>query len=73
MSSPYAPKIVIVQTGEKFPPHGYDPNALPGSIVVNTTRRNGQLQIERRAGKPIVVRCLSKIEHAIGYLIGRCP
>ena len=56
LSSRFAPKIVITKTGEKFPPHGYDPNAAPGAIVTNTTRRNGQVHITRRAGKPIVVR-----------------
>jgi hypothetical protein len=55
MSSPYAPKVVIEKTGEKFPPHGYDPSALPTSEVVNTTRRNGQIHVVRRTGKPIVV------------------
>jgi hypothetical protein len=56
MSSPFSPKIIITKTGEKFPPHGYNPNALPGSIVVNTTRRNGQLVVHRRNSKAIVVR-----------------
>jgi hypothetical protein len=55
LSSPFAAKVVIVRTGDKFPPHGYDPNAAPGAIVTNTTRRNGQVRITRRAGKPIVV------------------
>jgi hypothetical protein len=69
MSSKVAPKIVILKTGEKFPPHGYDPNALPGSVVVNTTRRNGQIHIVRRAGKPIVVssgRVRSSIVQTVG-------
>ena len=56
MSSPSAPVIIITRTGDKFPPHGYDPNAPPGSVVVNTTRRNGQIRVTRRAGKPIAVR-----------------
>jgi hypothetical protein len=55
MSSLTAPKIVIVKTGEKFPPHGYDPNAPPTSVVVNITRRNGQLHVVRRNGAAIVV------------------
>jgi hypothetical protein len=55
LSSPFAPKIRITKTGEKFPPHGYDPSAAPGVMVTNTTRRNGQVHVTRRAGKPIVV------------------
>ena len=61
MSSPFAPSIVIKKSGEKFPPHGYDPAALPGSVVVNTTRRNGQIHVMRRAGKPIVVSWKAKL------------
>jgi hypothetical protein len=33
MSSPGSPWINITRTGEKFPPHGYNPSALPGSEV----------------------------------------
>ena len=56
MSAPFAPKVIIARTGEKFPPIGYDPDEPPGSVVVNSTRRNGQIGVTRRAGAPIVVR-----------------
>jgi hypothetical protein len=56
MSAKFAPKIIIKRTGDKFPPHGYDPSALPGSVV-KRTRSNGQIHAERRArSRPIVVR-----------------
>ena len=48
MSAKFAPKIIIKRTGDKFPPHGYDPSALPGSVV-KRTRSNGQVHAERRA------------------------
>ena len=69
MSSPAAPRVVITKTGEKFPPHGYDPNAPPGSVVVNTTRRNGQIRVTRRAGKPIAVS--SRGRRGRGHLAAR--
>eukprot|EP00292_Cryptomonas_paramecium_P008536 CAMPEP_0113685742 /NCGR_PEP_ID=MMETSP0038_2-20120614/14864_1 /TAXON_ID=2898 /ORGANISM="Cryptomonas paramecium" /LENGTH=285 /DNA_ID=CAMNT_0000605909 /DNA_START=263 /DNA_END=1117 /DNA_ORIENTATION=+ /assembly_acc=CAM_ASM_000170 len=32
LSSAHAPVITVNKTGEKFPPHGYNPSALPGGI-----------------------------------------
>ena len=69
MSSPAAPRVVVTKTGEKFPPHGYDPNAPPGSVVVNATRRNGQIRVTRRAGKPIAVS--SRGSRGRGHLAAR--
>jgi hypothetical protein len=61
LSSPLSGRtaLVITKTGVKFPPHDYDPNATPGTVVTNVTRRNGQIEYTRRIANPIKVPCPS--------------
>ena len=58
MSDPSSqgPRVVIVRTGQKFPPLKYDPDATPDTSVVSAARRNGQLVSTRRILRPTLVR-----------------
>lgn len=56
MADPTRENIFIYRTGEKFPPHKYDPTATPDTTVSVVSRRNGQLRMARRVVKPTLVR-----------------
>ena len=55
LADPTLPKIYIIRTGEKFPPHKYDPTASPDTAVTVVGRRNGQMTMARRVLKPTLV------------------
>ena len=51
--------IRIIRTGQKFPPHKYDPDASPDMTTVAGSRRNGQTVWSRRVLQPTRV-CLTR-------------
>eukprot|EP00291_Cryptomonas_curvata_P009097 CAMPEP_0172190890 /NCGR_PEP_ID=MMETSP1050-20130122/23372_1 /TAXON_ID=233186 /ORGANISM="Cryptomonas curvata, Strain CCAP979/52" /LENGTH=835 /DNA_ID=CAMNT_0012865829 /DNA_START=620 /DNA_END=3127 /DNA_ORIENTATION=- len=55
LSEPRREDIVIRRTGQKFPPHKYDPAASPETESLTVAQRNGQRSIHRRILKPTLV------------------
>jgi hypothetical protein len=55
------PRVVIIKTGEKFPPLKNNADTSPDTAVVSTTRRNGQVIHTRRVLQPTLVPCDTNI------------